>query len=122
MNKNWIIVGALVLVVVLLMFMRGSGPVDSSLEGIHIMEDGTVMLGNGEMAEGASVTADGMIQLSNGDIVSPFMDLRGGESMVMDDEDVDEAMDMDNDDVNEAMDMIYDDMNEDGMFEDKDVN
>ena len=49
---------------------------DDDLAGIHIMSDGTVMLGNGDVVEGATVTADGKIMLADGDIVEPEMDMR----------------------------------------------
>ena len=48
---------------------------DTDLDGIHIMADGTVMLGSGEVLEGAEVTDDGMIMLSDGDLVEPEFDL-----------------------------------------------
>jgi len=52
------------------------------LSGIHIMPDGSVMLGNGETLNDALVTEDNMIELGDGRIVKPAMDLRsGGESM-----------------------------------------
>lgn len=49
---------------------------DDDYDGIHIMADGTIMLGNGEEAEGATITSDGMIELSDGTIVEPEFDLR----------------------------------------------
>lgn len=49
---------------------------DTDLDGIHIMGDGTVMLGNGEVVEDATVTEDGMIMLANGEMVEPEFDLR----------------------------------------------
>lgn len=44
--------------------------------GIHIMGDGSVMLGNGEVVADATVTADGMIELADGTLLEPEMDLR----------------------------------------------
>lgn len=49
---------------------------DTDLEGIHIMADGTVMLGNGEEVHDATITEDGMIMLADGTIVEPAFDLR----------------------------------------------
>jgi hypothetical protein len=89
MNKNWIILAVLVLVVAGVFVMRGSDEkAYVSLDGIHIMENGMVMLGNGEMVEGATLTRNGKIMLANGDIVEPVMDLRKREdgSVMMDDE------------------------------------
>jgi len=59
-----------------------------SLEGIHIMSDGSVMLGNGDALHDASVTADGKIKLGSGRIVEPMMDMRSNDSM----EDMDTGM------------------------------
>lgn len=47
-----------------------------NVDGIHIMPDGAVMDGEGEVIPGASVRADGMIELEDGRIVEPVMDLR----------------------------------------------
>jgi hypothetical protein len=95
MNKNWIILATLVLVVAGVFVMRGNDEkADVSLDGIHIMENGMVMLGNGEMVEGAIVTDDGKIMLKNGDIVLPMMDLRKGADMMMDDEGMMGGIDM----------------------------
>jgi len=52
------------------------GDDDDDLAGIHIMGDGTVMLGNGEEVHDATITADGMIMLSDGTLVEPKFDLR----------------------------------------------
>lgn len=49
---------------------------DDDLAGIHIMGDGTVMLGNGDEVHDATVTEDGMIMLSDGTLVEPKFDLR----------------------------------------------
>ena len=49
---------------------------DDDLAGIHIMSDGTVMLGSGEEVHDATITADGMIMLSDGTLVEPKFDLR----------------------------------------------
>ena len=46
------------------------------LDGIHIMPNGDVMLGNGEVLSDATITDDGMIMLENGDLVEPEFDLR----------------------------------------------
>ncbi len=44
--------------------------------GIHIMNDGTIMWGNGTKVSGATVTQDGKVKLSDGDIITPAFDLR----------------------------------------------
>jgi hypothetical protein len=44
--------------------------------GIHIMNDGTIMWGNGTEVAGATITADGKVKLGNGRIVTPKFDLR----------------------------------------------
>jgi hypothetical protein len=49
---------------------------DMDLEGIHIMMDGTVMLGNGEELADATITDEGMIMLADGTLVEPGVDLR----------------------------------------------
>lgn len=49
---------------------------EEDLSGIHIMPDGSVMLGDGSMLPDATVTEDGMILLPDGDLVEPVMDLR----------------------------------------------
>lgn len=46
------------------------------IEGIHIMADGAVMLGTGEVLDDASVNANGDIILGSGETVSPAMDMR----------------------------------------------
>lgn len=62
--------------------MEPTGAADSEVQnedrykGIHIMSDGTVMLGNGEVLEDATVTSEGMIELSDGTEIKPVMDLR----------------------------------------------
>lgn len=54
---------------------------ETDLSGIHIMADGSVMLGDGDILEGATVTEDGMIMLPDGDLVEPVMDMREGGDM-----------------------------------------
>jgi len=49
---------------------------EMDIDGIHIMSDGTVMLGSGEVIDDATVTDDGMIMLADGDLVEPEFDLR----------------------------------------------
>jgi len=49
---------------------------EDDTEGIHIMSDGTVMLGNGEEVPDATITDDGMIMLADGELVEPEFDLR----------------------------------------------
>lgn len=49
---------------------------DDEYAGIHIMADGTIMLGNGEEVEDATITDDDMIELADGTILEPEMDLR----------------------------------------------
>ncbi len=49
---------------------------DDEYEGIHIMSDGTIMLGNGDVVEGATITDDGMIELEDGTLLEPEFDLR----------------------------------------------
>jgi len=51
-----------------------SGEMDMS--GIHIMADGSVMLGNGEVVSDAVVTSDGLIEMPDGQVVEPMMDMR----------------------------------------------
>ena len=46
------------------------------IEGIHIMPDGSVMLGTGETIPSASVDADGMIIWEDGTLIQPLMDMR----------------------------------------------
>ena len=46
------------------------------LDGIHIMADGSVMLGSGETLDTATVTDEGMIMLEDGTLVEPEYDLR----------------------------------------------
>ena len=55
--------------------MAGSNK-DMDLSGIHIMGDGSVMLGDGTTLTDASVNADGMIVLGDGTEVEPMMDMR----------------------------------------------
>lgn len=52
------------------------------IEGIHIMADGSVMLGTGETLADATVTTEGMIELGSGELVEPVMDMRSGEGIV----------------------------------------
>jgi hypothetical protein len=49
---------------------------EAGLDGLHIMADGSLMLGDGSMVETATVNEDGMVVLENGDLVQPEMDLR----------------------------------------------
>lgn len=49
---------------------------DMDLSGIHIMADGTVMLGSGEEVHDATVNDEGMIVLSDGRVIEPVSDLR----------------------------------------------
>lgn len=51
------------------------------IEGIHIMPDGSVMLGTGETLEDARVTSNGMIRLSNGEILKPVLDMRSDKTL-----------------------------------------
>lgn len=53
---------------------------DMDLSGIHIMGDGTVMLGNGEALDDATVNDEGMIVLGDGTVVEPEHDLRADDS------------------------------------------
>lgn len=46
------------------------------LDGIHIMADGTVMLGNGEALSDATINDEGVIVLGDGTEVEPVMDMR----------------------------------------------
>ncbi|MFT5036932.1 MAG: hypothetical protein ACI9VM_000502 [Candidatus Azotimanducaceae bacterium] len=46
------------------------------LDGIHIMADGTIMLGTGVALTDATLTNDGMIMLADGDTIEPEFDLR----------------------------------------------
>lgn len=52
------------------------GDEDDQYDGIHIMGDGTVMLGDGTALETATVTDDGMIELEDGTVLEPAFDLR----------------------------------------------
>lgn len=53
------------------------------IEGIHIMPDGSVMLGTGETLDDTTIADDGMIILGSGEIVKPLMDMRPGGNMEM---------------------------------------
>ncbi len=53
----------------------GDSSIDS-MDEIHIMANGDVMLGNGEVVTDANITSDGKIVLSNGEVVAPVMDMR----------------------------------------------
>jgi len=46
------------------------------IEGIHIMPDGSVMLGTGAVVTDATITANGMIVLGDGTEVEPTADMR----------------------------------------------
>ena len=49
---------------------------DQDVSGIHIMNDGKIMWGNGTEVHGAVITIEGKIKLSDGTIVVPKFDLR----------------------------------------------
>lgn len=49
---------------------------DMDLSGIHIMADGSVMLGDGTVLDDASVNDEGMIVLGDGTEVEPVYDMR----------------------------------------------
>lgn len=44
--------------------------------GIHVMSDGTIMLGDGSELETATITDEGMIMLEDGTLLEPVYDLR----------------------------------------------
>ncbi len=46
------------------------------LDGIHIMADGTVMLGTGAVVSDATINDDNMIVLGDGSVVEPAADMR----------------------------------------------
>ncbi len=46
------------------------------LDGIHIMADGTIMLGNGAVVTDATINDDDMIVLGDGTLVEPEIDMR----------------------------------------------
>lgn len=54
---------------------------DDEYEGIHIMGDGSVMLGNGDTLDSATVNDEGMIVLEDGTVLEPEFDLRDGGDM-----------------------------------------
>ncbi len=49
---------------------------DMDLSGVHIMADGSVMLGDGTTISDATVNSAGMIVLPDGTEVKPMMDMR----------------------------------------------
>jgi anaerobic ribonucleoside-triphosphate reductase len=49
---------------------------NQDISGIHIMNDGQIMWGNGADVEGATITADNKIKLSDGRVIVPKFDLR----------------------------------------------
>lgn len=49
---------------------------DEDVTGIHIMNDGRVMWGNGSEVEGATITSDDKVKLTDGRIIVPKFDLR----------------------------------------------
>jgi len=51
------------------------------IEGIHIMQNGSVMLGNGVLLSDVTIAADGMITLGSGETVKPVMDMRSGDGI-----------------------------------------
>ncbi len=55
---------------------EGSHADMDGLDGIHIMADGTVMLGNGDEVDDATIDDEGMIMLGDGTVVEPVMDMR----------------------------------------------
>lgn len=55
---------------------EGSHAGMEGLDGIHIMADGTIMLGNGEALTDATISDEDMIILGDGTEVDPVMDLR----------------------------------------------
>lgn len=59
---------------------------DMDLSGIHIMADGSVMLGNGEVLHDATVNDEGMIVLADGTEVEPVMDMRSDDDHDHEDE------------------------------------
>lgn len=71
-----------ILVFVVLLWAVGLyayGQEDEGMDGIHIMADGTVMLGTGEVVETARVDENGMIIWQDGRVIKPLMDLRSPE-------------------------------------------
>lgn len=80
MNKYIGIGLVVVLIIIGLIVVGGEDGATPSYESIHIMTDGSVMLGNGDVVEGAQVTPDGKIKLPNGEILEPVMDMREGET------------------------------------------
>ncbi len=51
------------------------------IEGIHIMQNGSIMLGNGALVNDATIASDGMITLGSGETVTPVMDMRSGDGI-----------------------------------------
>ncbi len=51
------------------------------IDGIHIMPNGSVMLGNGLMLTDVQIVGGGMIVLGSGETVKPVLDMRGGDGI-----------------------------------------
>ena len=49
------------------------------LTGLHIMPNGDVMLGNGDVLDNAKALSDGTVELPTGEIVRPMMDMRSSD-------------------------------------------
>lgn len=67
------------LVLVALLFIGMSFPAFAQvagMDGIHIMPNGDVMLGTGEVVETATINANGMIVWEDGTIITPVLDMR----------------------------------------------
>ena len=60
----------------MMMFEEEEGEAEMDMSGIHIMADGTVMLGNGTVVTDAVINADGTISMPDGQVVTPLMDMR----------------------------------------------
>lgn len=84
-NKNiiWSVVAVLILVGGWYYFgVNAPAPADvmtaeeAGMPGIHIMADGSVMLGDGNIVDDANVNDDGNIVLEDGIVVEPVLDLR----------------------------------------------
>lgn len=54
----------------------GDASLPEDLSGLHIMADGSVMLGNGEVLPEAIILENGDIELQDGRVVTPLMDMR----------------------------------------------
>lgn len=71
----------LLLLMSLLYFAHPAAAQELDLSGIHIMPDGSVMLGNGETLFDAYVTPEGMIVLGDGREVDPVIDMRSDKTL-----------------------------------------